>query len=103
MDALSLCQLLSVLIAVIFVWRRYSRESILMLGCVVFVNAILTGFVMRMNTEGVTWHQVFTRQVDGDTMATLFMSGLMNAAIIAMFVVFVGLQVGKFLSATSES
>ena len=101
MDFLSVCQLLSFATAVLWVRFRCSREAIAALVCVVFANAFLTGFEMRMGTESVTWQHVFARQVDGDTMTTLFFAGVMYASIIAMFAVFIGLQVGKIVVAGS--
>lgn len=102
MDFLSVCQLLSIVIAAIWVRFRCSREAIAVLVCVVFANAFLTGFAMRMETEYVTWQQVFHHQVDADTMSTLLFGGLMYASIIGMFAVFIGLQIGKFVIAVSD-
>ncbi|HIH2744953.1 TPA: hypothetical protein ACYLN4_000619 [Burkholderia lata] len=102
MDILSACQLLSIMMAVIWVRLRCSNQAIAALVGVAFANAFLTGFEMQMGTEYVTWQQIFSRQVDADTLSTLLFGGLMYAAVIAMFVVFVGLQINKVLIATSD-
>lgn len=102
MDILSVCQLLSIVIAVIWVRLRYSNQALAALVCVAFANTFLTGVDIRMGTESVTWQQIFSRQVDADTISALLFGGLMYAAVVSVFVAFVGLQVGNVLVAESD-
>src|SRR5581483_4096407 len=94
-DLVSTCQLLSIVVAALWARRSWSTASLQLLASVVACNALVTGFMLRMPAEGVTWHALFHGQVDGDTVTRLIWGGFMYAGMAALLIGFLGLQAAK--------
>lgn len=101
--SLGLCQLLSMLAALVWCWRQCSCAAIALLCAVFFVNAFLTDFTWSLNETGATWHQLFAGQVPGDLVRDFMFSGIMYVGVVMFLGLIIMVQGGKFVVAHDKA